>query len=134
MSFDEGKITFQEADRRYAKLRREQESGSLGDEEFDAELKQLMVQDPEGRWWAKSRTAGEWHYHDGMAWVKDTPPGYQASQAASADQPETEQPESRDSQEQARRVAWGVLAFLTIPPVVIAIVAAIVYVISLITR
>jgi len=43
MSFDEGKITFQEADRRYAKLRREQESGSLSNEEFDAELKQLMV-------------------------------------------------------------------------------------------
>ena len=105
MSFDEGKITFQEADRRYAKLRREQESGSLSNEEFDAELKQLMVQDPEGRWWAKSPTTGEWHYHDGTAWVKGTPPGYQVPQAAPEDQPETQQSESVEAQESARRVA-----------------------------
>ena len=127
-------MDFQEADRRYAEITRRQETGGLTQEEFDEELKQLMVQDEEGRWWAKSRTAGEFYYHDGTAWVKDTPPGYQAPQAASADQPETEQPESRDSQEQARRVAWGVLAFLVIPPVVIAIVGAIVYAISLITQ
>jgi hypothetical protein len=112
MRFDEGKITFQEADRRYAKLRREQESGSLGDEEFDAELKQLMVQDPEGRWWAKSPTTGEWHYHDGTAWVKDTPPGYQAPQDTSEDQPEIQQPQIDQSSPPAdlsrQGLYWGV--------------------------
>jgi len=118
-------VDFQEADRRYAEITRRQETGGLTQEEFDEELKQLMVQDEEGRWWAKSRTAGEWYYHDGTTWIKDTPPGYQAPQAASADQPETEQPESRDSQEQARRVAWGILAFLALLPVVILIVYAV---------
>ena len=107
-------MDFREADRRYAEITRRQETGILTQEEFDEELKQLMVQDEAGRWWAKSRTAGEWYYHDGTAWVKDTPPGYQAPQAAPADQPETEQPERLDSQEQARRVAWGILAFGTL--------------------
>jgi t-SNARE complex subunit (syntaxin) len=121
MRSEEGKTTFQEADRRYAELRREHESGSLGDEELDAELKQLMVQDPEGRWWAKSPTTGEWHYHDGAAWVKDTPPGYQPPQAAPADQPEDQQPESLDSQKQARMVAWVCLAILAILFVIILV-------------
>jgi hypothetical protein len=31
---------------------------------------------------AKSRTTGDWHFHDGTAWIKDTPPGYQAPQQA----------------------------------------------------
>jgi hypothetical protein len=121
-------VDFQEADRRYAEITRRQETGVLTQEEFDEELKQLMVQDEEGRWWAKSRTAGEWYYHDGTTWIKDTPPGYQApQQAASADQPETQQPESQDSQKKARRIAWGVLAFLAILPIVILIVANIIW-------
>jgi hypothetical protein len=105
-------VDFQEADRRYAEITRRRETGVLTQEEFNEELKQLMVQDEEGRWWAKSLTAGEWYYHDGTTWIRDTPPGYQApQQAASADQPETEQPKSLEGQEQARRVAWGILAF-----------------------
>lgn len=110
-------MDFQEADRRYAKITRRQETGGLTQEEFDEELKQLMVQDEEGRWWAKSRTAGEWYYHDGTAWIKDTPPGYQPPQAAPADQPE-----SLDSQKQARMVAWGFLAILAIVFVIIILV------------
>jgi uncharacterized membrane protein HdeD (DUF308 family) len=98
-------VDFQEADGRYAEIKRRHEAGDLIQEEFDEQLKQLMVQDEEGRWWAKSRTTGEWHYHDGTAWVKDTPPGYQAAQAAPEDQPEIQQSESLEAQEVARRVA-----------------------------
>jgi hypothetical protein len=36
-----------------------------------------MVQDAEGRWWAKHRESGAWHYYDGSTWVRGTPPGYQ---------------------------------------------------------
>ena len=81
-------MDFQEADRRYAEITQRQEAGDLTRVEFDEELKQLMVQDEEGRWWAKSRKTGEWHYHDGVAWVKDTPPGYQTPQATPKDQSE----------------------------------------------
>lgn len=112
-------MDFQEADRRYAEITRRKETGALTQEEFDEELKQLMVQDEEGRWWAKSRTAGEWYYHDGTAWVRDTPPGYEVPQAATADQPETPQPGSLDSQKQARMVAWGCLAVIAILFVII---------------
>ncbi len=69
--------SFREADRRYAELKRRLDAGTMSIEEFDAERRWLMVQDDEGRWWAKSRKTGEWNYHDGKAWVRGTPPGYQ---------------------------------------------------------
>jgi hypothetical protein len=80
---EDQQVDFQEADRRYAEIKRRHEAGSLTDEEFDEQLKELMVQDQEDRWWVKSRTTGEWHYHNGTAWIKDTPPGYEPIQAAS---------------------------------------------------
>jgi TIR domain len=80
---EDQEVDFQEADRRYAETKRRHEAGTLTDEEFDEQLKELMVQDEEDRWWVKSRTTGEWHYYDGTAWIKDTPPGYEPLQAAS---------------------------------------------------
>jgi hypothetical protein len=80
---EDQRVDFQEAERRYAEIKRRHEAGSLTKEEFDKQLKELMVQDEEGRWWVKSRTTGEWHYHDGTAWIKDTPPGYEPLQATS---------------------------------------------------
>jgi hypothetical protein len=80
---DDQEVNFREADRRYAEIKRRHEAGTLTDEEFDEQLKQLMVQDEEDRWWVKSRTSGEWHYYDGTAWIKDTPPGYEPPQTAS---------------------------------------------------
>ena len=77
MDFRERKIGFREADRRYAALKRQHEAGTISDEQFDAQRRRLMVQDNEGRWWAKSRRTGEWHYHDGNSWVRGTPPDYQ---------------------------------------------------------
>ncbi len=69
-------MDFREADRRYAEIKRQHEVGSLTDEEFDERLRQLMVQDREGRWWVKSRKTGKWHYRDGITWIRRTPPGY----------------------------------------------------------
>ena len=54
-------MDFREVDRRYADLKQQYDNGSLSHEEFGAQLKQMMVQDDEGRWWAKSYEAGEWH-------------------------------------------------------------------------
>jgi hypothetical protein len=70
-------VSFQEANRRYAQLARQRDAGSISDEEFDAQRQQLMVQDGEGRWWTKLGEPGEWHYHDGSAWVRGAPPDYQ---------------------------------------------------------
>lgn len=79
---DQG-VDFQEAERRYAEIKQRHEAGTLTNEEFDEQLKQLMVQDQEGLWWVKSRGTGDWYKHDGTAWIKDTPPGYEPLQAAS---------------------------------------------------
>jgi hypothetical protein len=85
--FEDQGVDFREVDRVYAELKQRQESGGLTQEEFDEELKQLMVQDEEGRWWVKSRKTGEWHYYDGTTWIKDTPPGYEPLQAGSSTTP-----------------------------------------------
>jgi uncharacterized membrane protein len=77
MDFGEREVDFREADRRYAELKRQLDAGSISTEEFAAQRQQLMVQDDEGRWWAKLGESGEWYYHDGSTWTPDTPPGHQ---------------------------------------------------------
>lgn len=76
----EREIDFREADRRYAELKGQLDTGTISTGEFDAQLRQLMIQDQQGRWWAKSRGTGEWMCHDGDAWVPGTPPDYQRSE------------------------------------------------------
>jgi hypothetical protein len=104
VDFRRREVDFQEADRRYAELARQRDAGSISDEEFDAQRQQLMVQDDEGRWWAKSRETGDWHYHDGEGWVRSTPPGYQPPPAddASDHWSQLEQTESFSSRSQIR--------------------------------
>lgn len=68
----EHEMDFGEADRRYAELKRQHDTATVSDEEFEEQLEQLMVQDDEGRWWARSLDTGEWHYYDGAAWVQGT--------------------------------------------------------------
>jgi len=72
MDFREREVDFQEADRRYAELTRQRDAGSISDEEFDEQLKRLMVQDESGRWWAKARKSGEWHYNWNYNGLMDT--------------------------------------------------------------
>ena len=79
MDFRGPERSFEEADRRYAELKRLHEAGEITEEEFDEHLKRSMVQDEGGRWWSKSRKSGEWHYNDGNAWVPGTPPDRQQS-------------------------------------------------------
>jgi hypothetical protein len=71
---EEQRMNFEEADRRYVELKRRYDAGEVSDEEFDEQRRSLMVSDEGGRWWAKSRRTGEWHYHDGNVWVNAIPP------------------------------------------------------------
>jgi hypothetical protein len=59
MSSGEREVDFREADRRYAELRRQLDAGTTSIEEFAAQREKLMVQDDEGRWWAKIGGSGE---------------------------------------------------------------------------
>jgi hypothetical protein len=79
MNHNGQELTFEEADRRYAELKRQHDSGALSYESFAAHLRDLMVQGDDGHWWSKSPTTGNWHYHDGEKWVKSTPPHYEPS-------------------------------------------------------
>ena len=54
-------MNFQEAERRYSQLKQQYDAGEIGLEDFDAQLERLMVQDDDGRWWAKSRETGGWY-------------------------------------------------------------------------
>jgi hypothetical protein len=102
-------LSFQEADRRYAELTRQRDDGSISDEEFDAQRRQLMVQDDEGRRWAKIGKSGDWHYRDGGAWVRDTPPGYQEAtpepmaDVSPSQTPSSSHPEDVENGENERR-------------------------------
>jgi beta-lactam-binding protein with PASTA domain len=98
MGLEERKLDFQEADRRCAELKRQLDAGIISEEEFDAQRKKLMVQDDEGRWWAKSRETGEWYYHDESGWIRGTPRGYQPYQASPTDdtQEQQAQPEQNE--------------------------------------
>jgi hypothetical protein len=53
------RMDFGEVDRLYTKLKEWRDAKSISNEEFDARIKEPIVQDDEGRWWAKSRTTGE---------------------------------------------------------------------------
>ena len=65
-------MTFAEVDRQYASLKEQWQSGMLTDEAFDEALKGMMIQDEQGRWWAKARDTGQWNYYDNasQAWVR----------------------------------------------------------------
>lgn len=93
MDFGKSKRSFEEVDYRYAQLKDQVDAGQITQEKFDEQLKRSMVQDDSGRWWAKSRKGGEWHYHDGRTWVRGTPPGYAPPGYAppTLEQPSTEQ-------------------------------------------
>lgn len=69
-------MEFREVDRCYTGLKQHYDVGTIGSEEFDAQLEQMRVRDAEGRWWARARESGQWVYHDGATWIAGTPPGY----------------------------------------------------------
>ena len=101
MDFRVRETGFREAARRFTETKRRFDAGSISDKEFHAQLRRLMVQDDEGRWWAKSRKTGDWNYHDGNTWIRGTPPGYQPPP-----EPSTESaPDRRSRLEQGERLS-----------------------------
>ena len=87
MDFQGTEMDFQEAERRYAELKRQFDAGTIGIDDFNAERQRLMVQDDEGHWWCRSPNDEEWNYHDGSAWVPGTPPSYQEATPEPTDSP-----------------------------------------------
>jgi tetratricopeptide (TPR) repeat protein len=67
-------MDFFQVEATFAKLKAQYEAGDLSEEEFKAQLQELMVQDEQDRWWIIGYQSGLWHYHDGQQWVQDDPP------------------------------------------------------------
>lgn len=66
---------FQRANEEYFKLRGQLATARITQAQFDAALKDLMVQDAQGRWWMLGAESGKWFVHDGAAWVEANPQG-----------------------------------------------------------
>jgi hypothetical protein len=66
---------FEAVDRQFFTLKGKHASGLFSDEEYEAALKNLIIQDDEGRLWMIGAETGQWYYHDGQNWVAREPPG-----------------------------------------------------------
>ena len=65
---------FRQAEDQYFLLKGQLETGRITREQFDAALKELMIQDAQGRYWMIGADSGKWYVHDGSAWVEASPP------------------------------------------------------------
>ena len=119
-------MDFAEADRQYVELKQLCDAGTLSAEAFDQALKELMVQDAQGMWWAKSRNTGEWNYHDAAtgAWIAGQPPVSQPPVAPPPVQPVL-QPQPHVSQPQP--VSFGLRVLVYIGSLLIPLLGIILY-------
>ncbi len=64
---------FQRAEDEYFKLKGQATMGRITHEQFEAKLRELMVQDTQGRYWMIGADTGKWYVHNGQAWVEAQP-------------------------------------------------------------
>jgi hypothetical protein len=67
-------MEFAQVEAKFKELKRKHEANVITEEEFKAQLEELMIQDEEGRWWMIGYETGKWHCHDGEKWVRAEPP------------------------------------------------------------
>jgi hypothetical protein len=70
---------FRQAEERYFSLRGQLDTGRITRAQFDEAMAQLMLRDPQGRYWALGSDTGRWNVFQSGAWVEampdmDTPP------------------------------------------------------------
>lgn len=64
---------FQHAEDEFFKLKGQLSAGRITQDQYDAKLRELMVQDPEGRYWMIGGDSGKWYVHDGASWTEAKP-------------------------------------------------------------
>ena len=64
---------FKSAEDEYFRLRGQLAAGRITGEQFEAALKNLTVEDAEGRHWAIGTDSGKWKFYDGAQWVEADP-------------------------------------------------------------
>ncbi|CAG0948044.1 hypothetical protein ANRL1_04865 [Anaerolineae bacterium] len=66
---------FENAERKFFKLKGQFAAGRVTSSELDAALQDLVIEDTQGRYWMLGADSGKWYVHDGAAWIEATPPG-----------------------------------------------------------
>ncbi len=66
---------FNRAQDQYFALKGQLALGRITREQFDAALKELTVQDAQGRYWRLGPDSGKWYVHDGQHWIEADPHG-----------------------------------------------------------
>jgi hypothetical protein len=67
-------MDFKEAESKYFESKGRLDGGTLTPEQFQAQVRELSVQDEEGRYWAIDAGTGGWLCYDGTNWVPSQPP------------------------------------------------------------
>ncbi len=65
---------YKSAEDAYFTLRGQFDTGRITQEQFDDKLRDLMIQDEQGRYWMLGADSGKWYYYDGANWVPGEPP------------------------------------------------------------
>lgn len=64
---------FRRAEDEYLRLRGRLATGRITQAQFEAALKELMVQDSDGRYWMIGATSGQWFVNQNGTWVQSSP-------------------------------------------------------------
>ena len=67
-------MDFAQVETKFKELKEKYDAGAITEDEFKAQLEELMIQDEEGKWWIIGYETGQWYYHDGEKWVRAEPP------------------------------------------------------------
>lgn len=70
---------FQRAEQEYYGLRGRLAAGRITQEQFEQSVRELMLQDAQGRYWVLGVESGKWHVYNGSDWVPSDPPSSAAS-------------------------------------------------------
>jgi len=65
--------SFQRAEDEFFKLKGQVGAGRITQAQFEEQLRALVVQDAQGRYWMLGADSGKWYMHDGTSWVERTP-------------------------------------------------------------
>lgn len=73
---------FRQAEASIRALRQQYQQGTLTRDQFQSELRRLMVLDENSVWWMMGVESDRWYRHDNGQWVPATPPALAATESA----------------------------------------------------
>jgi len=72
---------FKNVEKEFKQLRKKFRLKNISELEFKKRLKDLRLQDQDGRFWTIGAQTGRWYYFDGNDWVESKPPSLQEKKA-----------------------------------------------------